>query len=70
MRAESSNVSKIERHKNFIIDFLYWAIIAVCVFIGGKYLLPFILAYGIAYLLNKLVCNMTRGKPPLSAGIA
>lgn len=62
MNAESNNVSKIERHKNFIIDFLYWTIIAVCVFIGGKYLLPillpFILAYGIAYLLNKLICRI------------
>ncbi len=62
MNAESNNVSKIERHKNFIIDFLYWTIIAVCVFIGGKYLLPillpFILAYGIAHLLNKLICRI------------
>lgn len=62
MNAESSSVSKIERHRNFIIDFLYWAIIAVCIFIGGKYLLPvllpFILAYGIAYLLNKPICRI------------
>lgn len=62
MNAESSSMSKIERHKNFIIDFLYWAIIAVCIFIGGKYLLPvllpFILAYGIAYLLNKPICRI------------
>lgn len=62
MNAESNNVSKIERHKNFIIDFLYWTIIVVCVFIGGKYLLPillpFILAYGIACLLNKPICRI------------
>ena len=62
MNTESSSLSKIERHKNFVIDFLYWTIIAVCVFIGGKYLLPillpFILAYGIAYLLNKLICRI------------
>ncbi|MCI8382065.1 MAG: hypothetical protein HFI07_09815 [Lachnospiraceae bacterium] len=55
MNAESSSVRKIEGHQNFIIDFLYRAIIAVCIFIGGKYLmpvlLPFIPAYGIACLL-------------------
>lgn len=53
MNTESSSLSKIERHKNFVIDFLYWTIIVACIFIGGKYLLPvilpFILAYGIAY---------------------
>lgn len=62
MNAESSSVSKIERHKNFIINFLYWAIIGVCIFVGGKYLLPvllpFILAYGIACLLNKPICRI------------
>ncbi len=43
MNTESSSLSKIERHKNFIIDFLYWAIIVACIFIGGKYLLPVLL---------------------------
>ena len=62
MNTESSSLSKIERHKNFVIDFLYWTIIVACIFIGGKYLLPvllpFILAYGIAYLLNKMICRI------------
>ncbi|MEY8394473.1 hypothetical protein AALB64_06560 [Lachnospiraceae bacterium 45-P1] len=32
MNTESSSLSKIERRKNFIIDFLYWAIIVACIF--------------------------------------
>lgn len=62
MNAGNSSLGKIKRYKNFIINFLYWAIIAVCIFVGGKYLLPvllpFILAYGIACLLNKPICRI------------
>lgn len=48
---------KIQQRKNFVIKFCYWAVIAVCIYTGLKYLLPvlfpFVLAYGIAYMLDK-----------------
>lgn len=53
---------KMEQKKVFLIRFCYWSAVAVCVYIALKYLLPvlfpFILAYGIAYLINKPVCRM------------
>lgn len=48
---------KIQQRKNFVIKFCYWAVIAVCIYTELKYLLPvlfpFVLAYGIAYMLDK-----------------
>lgn len=53
---------KIQQRKNFVIKFCYWAVIAVCIYTGLKYLLPvlfpFVLAYGIAYMLDKPVRRM------------
>lgn len=48
---------KIEKQKIFIIRFLYWGIIIFCVTVIGKFvfpvLLPFMIAFLIAALLNK-----------------
>ncbi len=49
------DVLKMQQRKDFLIKFCYWAVIAVCVYAVFKYLLPvlfpFVLAYGIAYML-------------------
>lgn len=51
------NISKIEKQKKFIIQFLYWSIIIGIIFFLGKYILPvlipFIIAFIVAGILNK-----------------
>ena len=53
------DVLKMQQRKDFLIKFCYWAVIVVCVYAVFKYLLPvlfpFVLAYGIAYILVKPV---------------
>lgn len=53
------DVMKMQQRKDFLIKFCYWAVIAVCVYAVFKYLLPvlfpFVLAYGIAYMLARPV---------------
>lgn len=50
------DVLKMQQRKDFLIKFCYWAVIAVCIYAVVKYLLPvvfpFVLAYGIAYILT------------------
>ena len=52
----------MERKKDFLIWFGYWGVVAVCVYMALKHLLPvlfpFVLAFGIACLLNKPVKRM------------
>ncbi len=51
------DVLKMQQRKDFLVKFCYWAVIAVYVYAVFKYLLPvqfpFVLAYGIAYMLAK-----------------
>lgn len=53
------DVLKMQQKKDFLIKFCYWAVIAVYIYSVFKYLLPvlfpFVLAYGIAYILAKPV---------------
>lgn len=53
------DVLKMQQRKDFLIKFCYWAVIVVCIYAVFKYLLPvlfpFVLAYGIAYILAKPV---------------
>ncbi len=57
---------KTEQQKAFLIKFCYWGSVALCVYAVLKYLFPvlfpFVLAYGIAYILNNPVCHMAEGK--------
>ena len=49
----------MERKKAFLINFFYWSIVGVCIYAVFHYLLPvllpFVAAYGVAYLLDKPV---------------
>lgn len=49
--------SLTEQRREFLIKFMYWGVIALCVYGVGKYLLPvlfpFVLAFGIAYVLDR-----------------
>lgn len=57
---------KTEQQKAFLIKFCYWGSVALCVYAVLKYLFPvlfpFVLAFGIAYILNNPVCRMAGGK--------
>lgn len=63
---------KIEKQRQFIIQFLYWAIIAICVLLLLKYagpiLIPFFIAFLVAFALHKpidYVHEKTHLKRPL-----
>lgn len=63
---------KIEKQRQFIIQFLYWGIIAICILLILKYagpiLVPFLIAFLIAFALHKpidYVHEKTHLKRPL-----
>ena len=51
------NISQIERQKRFVIRFLYWGIMIGTLLFLGKYLIPvlfpFMIAFIVAGMLNK-----------------
>lgn len=59
MEELSPRNERLEKQKKFIIKFLYWSIIIVCVAAFAKYILPvlvpFIIAFVIAMILNRPV---------------
>ncbi|MDE7430889.1 MAG: sporulation integral membrane protein YtvI [Lachnospiraceae bacterium] len=63
---DDQDLVKTEQQKAFLIKFCYWGSVALCVYAVLKYLFPvlfpFVLAFGIAYILNNPVCRMAGGK--------
>ncbi len=47
----------MEQKKDFLINFLYWSVIVICIYLVFEYLLPvlfpFVAAYAVAYILDK-----------------
>lgn len=66
---DDQDLVKTEQQKAFLIKFCYWGSVALCVYAVLKYLFPvlfpFVLAFGIAYILNNPVCRMAGGKGQL-----
>ncbi len=61
---DNEELLKTEKQRKAVISFLYWGIIGVFVFLGVKYLLPvllpFIIAYAAAWVLNRPISFLAR----------
>ena len=57
LNSNHTDSDKLNKQRTFIIHFLYWGIIALCIAVFAKYILPvlipFIIAFLIAVILNK-----------------
>lgn len=49
---EDGKSKRISKQRKFIIRFLYWGIIAGCIFCFGKYLLPILIPFLIAFIVS------------------
>ncbi len=54
-----NDIDRTERRRKAVIDFLYWGMIIACCVVGAKYVLPvfmpFIIAYIVAWIVNRPV---------------
>lgn len=62
---ENHGFMELEQRKAFLIKFCYWGVIALCIYMAVKFLLPvlfpFVAAYAIAYVLDKPARRMAGG---------
>lgn len=61
---ENQKQTLMEQRKDFLIKFCYWGVVILCAYAALRYLLPvlfpFVLAFGIAYLLDKPIRRIAK----------